>query len=179
MTISINIGKVKVSLKYTALLGYRKREVELDVQWHSCGTYQVSYYRPREAKDYRILVEEDWYPPSVDVGFTPEQFDKVFELFPSAVKRERMESYKPFYENYDPDRGMFDFGNDTLFQAFKDPLENEDGVHLVNQYFVRGIPSENTQVLGLSWADFMKLKDLIEREKHEIFYSGVKAVWGE
>lgn len=121
MTISIDIGKSKATIKHNGMIGYRTREVDLDVQWHSCGVFQVTYYRPSDAKDHRILVTEDWYPPNVSVSFTPEHLEKVFELYPDAPKRKRMECYIPFYEDYDPDRGMFDMGNDMLFQAYKDP----------------------------------------------------------
>jgi hypothetical protein len=178
MTIEIDIGKFKAKLEHDALLCRRGREVELDVTWSSCGVYVVTYSRPRDADpvDIGILVKEEWYPDSVCVSFTPEQFEKVCELFPSALKQERNQCYKPFYEDYDLDRGMMDFGMDGLFQAFKDYHLNVEKVYLVNHMFARGAPTSNSQVLGLHWEDFKILKDLIESKKGEIFYSGCKVV---
>ena len=121
MTISEDIGKIKVTLAHDGLIGMRSREVELDVTWVSCGVYQVEYWRPRNAENHEVLVTDDWYPPNTSISFTPEQFEKVAELYPNAPKHERGECYKPFYEDYDLDRGMFDFEYDRLFQAFKDP----------------------------------------------------------
>lgn len=173
MTISVDLGKLKAKLEHTGIIGRRSREVELDVTWVSCGVYEVDYHRPIDAGDHQVLIEKDWYPPNTSIGFTPEQFAKVVELYPSAPKHEkREECYKPFYEDYDLDRGMFDFGYDSLFQAFKDPLV--DKVYMVNHRFILGAPSTSTQVLGLYMDDFQRLKELIDSKKDEIFYSGCK-----
>ena len=107
--------------------------------------------------------------------FTPEQFEKVIELYLDAPKHKRTECYKPFYESFDTDRGMFDFEYDTLFQAYKDPHEGVDKVYLVNHSFSNGIPTSNSYTLGLFMEDFQKLRDLIESKKDEIFYSGCRA----
>jgi hypothetical protein len=175
MTISVDLPKFKTRLKYQAEIGYREREVEFDIQWVSCGVYQMSYYRPKDAKEHYILVAEDWYPPDTSITFTPEQFEKVYELYPNAPKNERPECYKPFYEEYDLSRGMFDFGDDCLFQAHKDP--RDERVYLVNQPFLYGAPTPTKQVLGLYWEDFLRLKELLDSKKDEIFYSSCKISW--
>lgn len=174
MTISINIGRFKAELEHDGLIGTRSREVELDVMWHSCGIYQVSYYRPRDAVDHIVLVTEDWYPPDTTCVFTPEQLEKVAELFPLASKRKRDECYKPFYEEYTLSNGMFDFGDDDLFQAFKDPGETVEKVYMVNRSFSHGVPTTSSSVLGLRKEDFQRLKDLIDSKKNEIFHSVCK-----
>ena len=174
MTIAEVFGKFKARLKHQGCIGYREREVELDVTWVSCGVYEITYYRPSDAENHEVLVVEDWYPPNTSISFTPEQFEKVVELYPQAPKRQRDECYKPFYEDYDLCRGMFDLEFDTLFQAFKDPHENVERVYLVNHLFVCGSPSTSTQVLGLYIEDFHRLRDLIESKKDQIFYSGCK-----
>lgn len=172
MTISVDIGKFKATIEYKCSIGKRHREIELDVIWVSCGVYEISYHRPRDAEPYDVIVAEDWYPPDIYMSFTPEQFNKVVELYPSAPKQERNQFYKPFYEDYDLSRGTFDFGEDRLFQAFKDP--NEDRVNMVNHYFIRGTPDSNMSVFGLSWEDLQRLKELLDSKKDEIFYSGCK-----
>jgi hypothetical protein len=179
MTISVDIGKFKTRLRYQSEIGYREKEVEFDVQWVSCGCYQVSYYRPFDAKDHGIMVtaQEDWYPPNTSITFTPEQFDKVAELYLGAPKNKRNECYKPFYEEYTLSRGMFDFVDDELFQAYKDPYPDMEMVYLVNHRFLRGAPTPNIHVLGLYWDDFKRLKELLDSKKGEIFYSGCKVSW--
>lgn len=174
MTIAENFGKFKATLEHDGCIGSRSREVELDVQWVSCGVYEISYYRPRDAEDHRVLVAENWYPPDTSISFTPEQFEKVVELYPNAPKHQRDECYKPFYEDYDLCRGMFDLEYDMLFQAFKDPHPDVEKVYMVNRCFVHGVPTTDTHVLGLSMEDFQHLKELIESKKDEIFYSGCK-----
>jgi hypothetical protein len=172
-----NIGKFKAKSEYIcSMFGRRSREVEFDVTWVSCGVYQMEYYRPRDAEDPAVLVteNENWYPPNVNISFTPEQFNKVAELYPSAPKNKRFECYKPFYENYDLDRGMFDFGDDCLFQAFKDPHENVEKVYLTSRSFVHGTSKNYISILGLYWEDFKRLKDLLDSKKDEIFYSGCR-----
>lgn len=172
MTIAEDIGKFKCKIKHVGLIGYREREIEFDIQWVSCGVYEMSYWRPRDAKSHEILVTEDWYPPNTSITFTPEHFEKVVELYPLAPKQERDQCYKPFYEDYDLSRGMFDFGDDMLFQAFKDPLE--DRVYLVNHRFLRGVPTTSTQVLSLYADELQRLKELLDSKKDMIFYSGCK-----
>lgn len=178
MTISIDIGKFKAEVEHDFLLAKRSREVEFEVTWVSCGVYQMSYHRPRESRETHVgaLVRKDWYPPNISISFTPEEIEKVAELFPLAPKNKRDECYKPFYENYTLDQGMFDFGHDTLFQAFKDPHENMEKVYMVNRGFAKGSPTASTDVLGLMWEDFQRLKSLIDSKKDEIFYSGVKSL---
>ncbi|MGH7175640.1 MAG: hypothetical protein ACREGR_04775, partial [Minisyncoccia bacterium] len=171
---SIDIGKFTARIEHGEHIGMRSREVELKVMWHSCGVYDVSYYRPRDAEPHYVIVVEDWYPPDTQVSFTPEQFDKVVELYPSAPRRSRGEAHKPFYEDYDLSRGMFDFEDDCLFQAYKDPHEGVERVYMVDHMFLHGRPTTNTTALGLDMADFQKLKDLIDSKKGEIFYSGCK-----
>ena len=112
--------------------------------------------------------------PDTHISFTPEQFEKVMELFPLAPKYKRDECYKPFYENYDLDRGMFDLGHDSLFQAFKDPHDDIEKVYMVSHTFVHGSPTTHTQVLGLHIDDLQRLKELLDSKKDEIFYSGCK-----
>jgi hypothetical protein len=175
MTCTSEIGKFKATIRHESMLGYREREVEFDVTWVSCGVYQMSYYRPRDAKPHYVIVVEDWYPPDTFISFTPEQFEKVSELYLLAPKHERNQCYEPFYEDYDLDNGMIDFQNDDLFQAYRDPIK--DWVYLVNHMFTHGCPTTSTQVLGLSWTDFLRLKDLICSKKNEIFYSGCKISW--
>jgi hypothetical protein len=119
------------------------------------------------------VVAEDWYPPNTSISFTPEQFDKIFELYPAAPKQERLQCYKPFYEDYTASRDVFDFGNDWLFQAYKDLHPNVERVYMVVRNFIHGRPTETTSVLGISWEDFLRLKVLLDSNKHEIFYSGV------
>ncbi len=172
MTMEVNIGKFKTEIKHQTGFGYRKREVEFDVSWISCGTYQMSYRRPFDATPEYVLVTNDWYPADTFSSFTPEQFEKVAELFPSAPHPKRNEAYKPFYENFTTDMGMIDLGYDCLFQAFKD--QKVETVYLVNQSFVRGVPATSTSVLGLEWKDFLRLKELIDNKKNETFYSGCK-----
>ena len=174
MTMSVDIGKFKTRIKHQGCIGYREREVEFDVMWVSCGVYQLSYYRPSDAADHEVVVVDDWYPPNTFITFTPEQFEKVVELYPQAPKRQRDECYKPFYEDYDLSRGMFDFGEDMLFQAFKDPAENTERVYLVNHQFMCGSPTTSTQVLGLYLEDLRRLQELIDSKKDEIFYSGCR-----
>lgn len=172
MTMTVDLGKIKVTLKHTGRFGYREREVELDVMWVSCGVYEVSYYRPRNAESHGVIVAADWYPPDTAIAFTPEQFEKVAELYPQAPKHPRDECHKPFYEDYDLSRGMFDLGDDTLFQAFKDPAEGVERVYLATHQFSYGSPTTSTAVLGLHIDDFHRLKELIDSKKDEIFYSG-------
>ena len=174
MTCTEDFGKFKCTLVRDACFAVREREVEFDVTWISCGVWSLEYWRPKDAPrtDLGILVVEDWYPPNTQISFTPEQFDKAYELYPDAPRQERDKCYKPYYEDYDLDRGMFDFGHDKLFQAYKDPIK--DKVYLVQRYFVRGTPSETTSVLGLSLEDFKRLKELLDSKKSSIFYSGCK-----
>ena len=130
----------------------------------------MCYTRPKDAKNHEVIVEENWYPPNTYISFTPEQFDKVIELYPLALENERSQCYKSFYEDYDFSRGMFDFCDDTLFQAFK-----QDGrVYLVQHLFSYGAPTTHTNVLGLNIDDLKKLKELLDSKKGEIFYSGCK-----
>jgi hypothetical protein len=178
MTISIDIGKFEAEIEYISAIGKRSRKVELEVMWHSCWVYQVTYYRPRDAEDHVVVVTKDWYPPNINISFTPEQFDKVVELYPLAPKNERDQCYKPFYEDYDLSRGMFDFGDDVLFQAFKSPQPTDDErVYLVRHCFSYGTPTPDTAVLGLHVDDLKKLKELLDSKKNEIFYSGCKISW--
>ena len=176
MTCTESLGKFSAKIKHRcgALGIVREREIEFNVDWVSCGVYQMEYYRPRgdDIKPHYVIVEEDWYPPDTFCCFTPEQFEKVAELYPTAPKLPREQCYKPFYEDYELDRGMMDFGHDRLFQAYKDPCE--EMVYLVNRYFVFGMPEEATNVLGLEWSDFLRLSELLISNKHLIFYSGVK-----
>jgi hypothetical protein len=173
MTCTEDFGKFKATIKHDGSIGWREREVEFDITWVSCGVFEMRYYRPRDAKEqHYVLVAEDWYPPDTSITFTPEHYEKVFELYPSAPKHERDKCYQPFYETYELDAGMFDFGHDWLFQAYKDPLE--DRVHLVNRNFVRGNPVESTNVIGLTWADFLRLKEFLDSKKGLIFYSGCR-----
>lgn len=174
MTISIDIGKFEADIEHISMIGKRSRKVEFNVQWHSCGVYQVSYHRPRDAKNHIVIVEPDWYPPNTHVSFTPEQFEKVIELYPSAPKNERDQCYKPFYEDYTLSLGMFDDGNDTLFQAFKGSCPGDERIYFVEHCFSYGTPTTNTHVLGLLVDDLKKLKELLVSKKDEIFYSGCK-----
>ena len=156
MTIEENFGKFKATLGNNCFLGKRTREIDLDISWVSCGVYQVQYWRPQGAIDSGVVVAEDWYPANVHISFTPEQFDKAFELFADAPKNERGNCYKPYYEDYYLDNGMFDFTHDELFQAYKDPNPNVDRVSLVNRHFSLGRPTESTSILELSFEDFKR-----------------------
>lgn len=177
MTCTADIGKFKATIRYYSVIGYREREIEFDITWVSCGVYQMEYYRPRDAEKHHVMVVEDWYPPDTFISFTPEQFEKVAELYENAPKNERINCCKPFYEDYDLDRGMVDFQQDRLFQAYKDPLH--DRIYMANHYFSNGVPTTDTSVLGLSTDDFKRLKELLDSKKDEIFYSGCKIVWPE
>lgn len=174
MTISIKIGKFKAKIEYQIFMAKRNKEVEFDITWSSCGVYCMSYYRPLKAEDHQVIVTKDWYPPNIAITFTPEHLEKTAELYSNAPKNERHECYKPFYEDYDLDRCMIDFGNDILFQAYRDPRKDIEKVYMVNRRFVCGVPDTHTDILGLFMDDFQKLKDLIDNEKEKIFYSGCK-----
>lgn len=169
MTYTENLGEIEVNLEHNASLCIKSRVVDLRVNWHSCCIYEVSYRRPNDAGDHRVIVESDWYPPSFQIHFTPEDFDKAFELFPDAPKNKRKDCYKPYYENYELSRGMFDFGDDELFQAYKDPYDEIEKVYLVNRFFTHGTPSTGTEVLGLYFDDFKKLKEFIDITRPQIF----------
>lgn len=175
MTCTEDFGKFKCKLERNTCLGLqRELEVEFDVTWVSCGVYQLEYWRPIKAPptDDGILVREEWYPPNTSISFTPEQFDKAYELYADAPRQERDKCYKPYYEDYDTDRGMFDLGFDSLFQAYKDPIR--DKVYLVQRMFIQGCPSETTEVFGLYLEDFKRLKEFLDSKKSSIFYSGCK-----
>jgi len=174
MTCTEDLGTLSVKLEYVSL-GYRGRVVDLEIIWISCGVYQVSYRRPKNAAAPMVLgTSGEWYPANVNICFTPEQFNAAFDLFEAAPKQDRENCYKPYYENYDLDRGMFDMGYDTLFQAFKDP--KKDKVHLVTHTFRQGTPGQSCgeNVLGLYLEDFKRLKEFIDSKSDWIFYSGVK-----
>ena len=177
MTMCVDIGKFKTRVKHQSFIGFREREVEFSVTWVSCGVYQLEYYRPKDIENHEVLVTEDWFPPDTSISFTPEQFEKVMELYPAAPKRNRDECYKPFYEEYTLSRGMFDFGDDELFQAFKDPSEKAEMVYLVNHKFSYGLPTPHVSVLGFYIEDFQRLKGLLDSKKDDIFYSGCKCSW--
>lgn len=173
MTCTDNLGKFKTRIRHYSL-GYREREVEFDVQWISSGLFSMEYWRPRgeDIQPHYVMVAEDWYPPDTSCTFTPDQFDKVAELYPSAPKPERDQCHKPFYEDYDLDRYFMDMGFDRLFQAYKAPQEDLDMVFLVNRSFEHGMPTEGTHVLGLFWEDFLRLKTFLEGRT--LLYSGIK-----
>lgn len=172
MTITEDFGKFKATLYSSGSFARRSREVELEICWISCGLYQINYYRPDDAVDAGVTVGKDWYPDNVYLSFTPEQFDKVIELHLNAPKQSRDQCYKPFYEDYDLDRCMFDFGNDSLFQAFRSPVEEK--VYLVKRNFSHGTPTEEVSVLGLSFEDLSRLNEFLNSKKDLIFYSGCK-----
>jgi hypothetical protein len=175
MTCTEDFGKFKCTLwRETSIAGARGREVELEITWISCGVYQLDYTRPADAPhtDHGILVIEDWYPPNMRISFTPEQFDKAYELYDGAPRHKRDQCYKPYYEDYDLDRGMFDMERDELFQAYKDPIR--DKVYLVQHCFASGTPTEYTSVLGLTIEDFKRLKEFLDSKRSLIFYSGCK-----
>lgn len=172
MTMTQDIGKFKTELKNTEFLGTFKREVELEIIWISCGYYSIT-------GEYVKTPTEEEFPnmqPKLDFNLhlTPEWIEKVFELFPNAVKRNRPETYIPFYQDYSTDRGMFDFGHDMFFQAFKDNLF-DDRVILTNYYFNYGVPSSKVDVLNLQFSEFKRLKEFLDNPNGygpEIFYSG-------
>lgn len=167
MTISIQIGELETQTKKRDLFGYAELKIKLQVTWHSCGCYAI-WVEKMESLDNKYIEPKTGF----SLHMNPEHLEKVAEMFPNAPVRPRMETHKPFYEDYDPDRGMFDFGHDTLFQAFKDPLEN-NRVIIANINFNGGIPS-SLDSLSLDFDEFKKLKTLIDDKKGEIFYSGVK-----
>ena len=176
MTCTDDLGKFTAKIRHRSL-GYREREVELNVQWISSGLFSIDYWRPREEdiKPYYVMVAEDWYPPDTSMSFTPDQMEKVFELYPSAPKQPRDQCYKPFYEDYDLDRYFMDMGHDSLFQAFKDPHEDSDMVYLVKRHFNYGIPNgEGSSFLPLHWEDFLRLREFLNSKRHMLLYSGLK-----
>ncbi len=185
MTCTEDFGKFTTKIKHQTCIGYREREVDLSITWVSCGVYSFQYWRPQDADDPEVIgTDKEWYPGNIHFSITPEQFDKVAELYPAAPRHERAECYKPFYEQYDLDRGMFDMGCDTLFQAFKDPREEVDRVYMVNRSFIYGQPSQDSSMLALYWNEFLRLKEYIDSKRGEIFYSGcrfsskgVEAAW--
>lgn len=171
-----DFGKFKATIESNCCLAKRHREVDLEVIWVSCGVYQITYRRPKDAENPEVIVAKDWYPKNINISFTPEQFEKAFELFADAPKQERPDCYKPYYEDYDLDRGMFDFENDTLFQAYKDPNPSPDinRVCLVNRHYGFGRPTKDSGLLELSFEDFKRLKEFLDEKKDLIFYSGCK-----
>jgi hypothetical protein len=185
MTCTDNLGKFKAKLRHQSL-GHREREVELDVQWISSGLFSLEYWRPRDEgiKPHYVMVAEDWYPPDTSMSFTPDQMEKIFELYPSAPKQPRDQCYKPFYEDYELDRYFMDMGHDNLLQVYKDPHEDVDMVYLVKHHFTNGIPTDSTSFLPLYWEDFLRLRDFLNSKRDMLLYSGVKigpqgveAVW--
>jgi hypothetical protein len=68
---------------------------------------------------------------------------------------------------------MIDFGEDTFFQAFKDPTK--EYVALTTIHFVNGIPTSGLKVLTISFDEFKRLRIYLENPNgngSEIFYSG-------
>jgi hypothetical protein len=157
MTMTQDIGKFTTELKNNLIFGTCKREVELEIIWISCGYYSIT------GKYVKAEDENSYIQPKLDFNLhlTPEWIEKAFELFPNAVKRNRPETYIPFYQDYSTDRGMFDFGHDILFQAFKDNLF-DDRVILTNYHFNYGTPSSKVDVLNLQFSEFKRLKEFLE-----------------
>jgi hypothetical protein len=177
MTICEDFGGIEVTTKNAFGIGYIARKVMLKITWVSCGHYSIAVQKAQELPIHANKHTE----PKTDytIHMTPEQVDKVAELFEAAPSPERMQCYKPFYEDFDPDRGMFDMGHDTLFQAFR----QKDRVVLANTYFVCGLPS-GMDTLNMTFEDYKRFKEYLDSKRDQVFYSGVKfgpagveAVW--
>lgn len=170
MTISEPIGKFKTELKNTFGLGFTRREVNLDIIWVSCGCYIITgeYVEPLTEKDNKYIVP----PVDFSLMLTPEWLVKSVELFP-ADPNPRMECYKPYYEDYETDQGMFDMGYDNLFRAYRDP--HEERAILTSHTFVCGVPANRMNVLSLKYEELKRLKEYLDNPNgngSEIFYSG-------
>jgi hypothetical protein len=167
MTICESIGKFQTTIHRHSMFGKSTQEVEFDITWVSCGWYSITVSRLNKP-------ESDNEKTNFIIHFTPEWFVKVIELYPDAEKRQRMECYKPFHEEYVPDLGMFDMGHDTLLQAFKDQFD--ENVILTNYHFERGVP-RSVEVLNIRFDEFKRLKEYLDNPNgrgSEIFYSGVQ-----
>lgn len=173
MTVSIPIGKFKTQVKKPSLIGTSIREAELDIWWHSCGIYTINgsfSEEPTETEVHAHIQQKLKF----DINLTPQFIEKVIELYPSATKRERKDCHLPFYQEYDFDRSMFDLGQDTLLQAFKDnSIENR--IVLTNYNFSYGNPN-SLKVLNLDFEEFKRLKEFLDNGP-EIFYSGCRVRW--
>jgi hypothetical protein len=177
MTICEDFGGIEVTTKNAFGIGYINRKVLLKITWVSYGAYTITVQKAAELP----MSANKYTEPKTDysISITPEQVDKVAELFEAAETPERMQCYKPFYEDYDPDRSMFDMEHDTLFQAFK----QKDRVILTNINFVCGVPS-SMDSLNMTFEDYLKFKAYLDSKRDQVFYSGVKfgpagveAVW--
>lgn len=167
MTICESLGEFETNTKKYGLFGVVNRKVKLKVTWVSCGTYSIDVQKFEE-----LGVDSNKYTePKTDfqMHMTPDHVEKVAELFDAAVTPDRMSSHKPFYEDYDPDRCMFDMGHDTLFQAFR----QKERVILTNIYFEMGVPT-SMDSLNMSFDEYKKFKAFLDERKDQIFYSGVK-----
>ncbi len=173
MTICENIGKFQTTVKDRFIFGYTERKIELNITWISSGVYQMDATRIDEKEED----ENSHIQPKTDfkISLTPEWIQKTVELYPEAERRPRNELYKPFYEDFRTDQGMFDMGCDTLFQAFKDQLEER--VILTTYHFNYGVPAGVVEVLNLEFDEFKLLKEYLDNPNgrgSEIFYSGVQ-----
>jgi len=173
MTITEPIGKFQTSVQNRFMFGYVNRKVELDIMWVSCGYYSITSTRIGEAGDNKFV------EPKTDfsISLAPEWIKKTEELYPEKTPP-RNELYKPFYEDFHTDQGMFDMGFDILFQAFKDQLEER--VILTNYHFTYGVPTGDVSVLNITFEDFQLLKEYLDNPNgngSEVFYSGCKISW--
>lgn len=171
MTICENIGKFQTTVQHRFMFGTTKRKVELDVMWVSCGYYSITATRIEEPGDNK------WVEPKTDfqISLAPEWIEKTAELYPSAERRPRNELYKPFYEDFHTDASMIDMGHDTLFQVFKDQLEER--VILTTYHFTYGVPTGTVSVFNITFEDFKAFKAFLDEHISEIFYSGVQISW--
>ncbi len=164
MTIDITIGKFQTQILKYEVFGYKLHDVELDINWVSCGVYSIHVNYLNEKSDIK--------KPSFVISLQPDWLKKVEELYPVGEKRPRTDCHKPFYEVLGTAYGMIDFGEDTFFQAFKDPTK--EYVALTTTHFSNGIPN-GIRVLTISFDEFKKLRSYLKNPNGngpEIFYSG-------
>lgn len=171
MTICVKIGKFETNITQHGLLGPSPVKVEFDIDWVSCGCYQM-HIKQLTKREHPPFYDEI----NIHMSLEPEWIKKSIEMYPNAVERSRTECYKPFYHDYSTDKGMMDFGHDDFFQAFK---VNSEEIILTVLNFVFGIPSRMSS-FNIKFSELKRLQEFLDNPNGngpETFYSGCKVSW--
>lgn len=171
MTISEDWFKYKCKTRRASiptLFGVDFIDVEIKVGWVSCGYYTFEW--PPFEIPHRFNPEAMDKIPYMHMSITPEDFRKTIELYDNPqeeITRDKL--LAPYYEKLNFDAGMFDFGHDGLFRAYK---HVNGWVILHDHLIVCGCPTKEITEWIVHIDDLRKIQE--ELKSHDIFYTGVK-----
>jgi hypothetical protein len=158
MTIDYHITKFDSKILEQDL-GYRIHNVQLDVHWVSCGFYVFSYpkFEFKPFPDSTSMRKVEGMSISVD----PKWIDKIIELYPSVEKTtDRTKTFVPFFQVFDTDRGMFDFGQDSQFSAYKS--QHDGWIVMLEHQANYGVPTRHVSSWSIHIDDLKALRDKLK-----------------